>query len=30
MKLYPYEKGGGSEGGKIFSHAELGAQKLLG
>ena len=27
MKFYPYEKGGG---GKSFSHAEGGAQKVLG
>ena len=26
MKFYPYEKGGG----KSFSHAEGGAQKVLG
>ena len=28
VKFYPYEKGGG--GGKSFSHAEGGAQKVLG
>ena len=28
VKFYPYEKGGG--GGKGFSHAEVGAQKVLG
>ena len=27
MKFYPYEKGGGR---KSFSHAEGGAQKVLG
>ena len=27
VKFYPYEKGGG--GGKSFSHAEGGAQKVL-
>ena len=28
MKFYPYKKGGG--GGKSFSHAEGGAQQVLG
>ena len=28
VKFYPYEKGGG--GGKSFSHAEGGSQKVLG
>ena len=28
VKFYPYEKGGG--GGKSCSHAERGAQKVLG
>ena len=27
VKFYPYEKGGG---GKSFSHAEGGAEKVLG
>ena len=30
MKFYPYEKGGGGGGRKSFSHAEGGAQKVLG
>ena len=29
MKFYPYENGGGGSG-KGFSHAEVGAQKVLG
>ena len=29
VKFYPYEKGGGG-GGKSFSHAEWGAQQVLG
>ena len=30
MKFYPYEKVGGGGGGKSFSHAEGGAQQVLG
>ena len=29
VKFYPYEKGGGG-GAKSFSHAEGGAQQVLG
>ena len=31
MKFYPYEKGGGEAAEKVsFSHAEVGAQNVLG
>ena len=30
VKFYTYEKGGGGGGGKSFSHAEGGAQQVLG